>query len=114
MRKELEEILIKDYPTLLNDCGSLSCEDGWFLLIKNLCEELKLYPYLVAVQIKEKFGGLRFYIGSVSATDYNKVYSIIGKYEKLSYATCEKCGNPGEITKGLWLKTLCADCKIKM
>jgi len=81
-----------------------SCGDGWLQLIHDLIEELIAAGWdKHSTQIKEKFGGLRFYIGGGS----EEVWDIISKYEKLSYETCEDCGEPGEIRKGGWWRTLC-------
>jgi hypothetical protein len=57
----------------------------------------------VAVQIKEKFGGLRFYVQA--ATD--KHYNYISFAESMSYRTCEQCGAPGKTYTDGWHKTLC-------
>ena len=57
----------------------------------------------VAVQIKEKFGGLRFYVHA--ATD--KHYNYISFAESMSYRTCEECGAPGKTYTDGWHKTLC-------
>jgi hypothetical protein len=57
----------------------------------------------VAVQVKEKFGGLRFYVQS--ATD--KHYSYINFAESISYRTCEQCGAPGKRYTDGWHTTLC-------
>jgi hypothetical protein len=57
----------------------------------------------VAVQIKEKFGGLRFYVQA--ATD--KHYSYISFAESMSYRTCESCGAPGKTYTDGWHTTLC-------
>jgi len=57
----------------------------------------------VAVQVKEKFGGLRFYVQA--ATD--KHYSYISFAESMSYRTCEECGNPGKTYTDGWHMTLC-------
>jgi len=60
-------------------------------------------------QIKEKFGGLRFYINSGS----KEIHEIISRYEELSYEICEVCGETGEIRKDCgwhgsrWYKTMC-------
>lgn len=57
----------------------------------------------VIQQIKEKFGGLRFYIyGGTDTTGYYIEFA-----ELLSYRTCEVCGAPGERRTGGWIKTLC-------
>lgn len=57
----------------------------------------------VAFQVKEKFGGLRFYVQA--ATD--KHYSYINFAESMSYKTCEVCGSPGERYTDGWHTTLC-------
>jgi hypothetical protein len=57
----------------------------------------------VASQIKEKFGGLRFYVNG--ATD--KHWSYISFAESMSYSTCEECGAPGKRYTDGWHKTLC-------
>lgn len=59
-------------------------------------------------QVKEKFGGLRFYTGpTTKAMD-----DLIDEAEKLSYKTCETCGEPGKTgaPTGFWLLTLCDRC----
>jgi hypothetical protein len=57
----------------------------------------------VAVQVKEKFGGLRFYVQA--ATDRH--YNYISFAESMSYRTCEQCGAPGKRYTDGWHQTLC-------
>jgi hypothetical protein len=57
----------------------------------------------VAVQVKEKFGGLRFYVDR--ATD--KHYGYITFAESMSYRTCEECGAEGRHYGIGWHRTLC-------
>jgi hypothetical protein len=57
----------------------------------------------VAVQVKEKFGGLRFYVQA--ATDEH--YNYISFAESMSYRTCEQCGAPGKTYTDGWHTTLC-------
>ena len=57
----------------------------------------------VASQVKEKFGGLRFYVQA--ATDNH--YQYISFAESMSYRTCESCGNPGKTYTDGWHTTLC-------
>lgn len=64
-------------------------------------EEASKVP--VAVQVKEKFGGLRFYVQA--ATD--KHYNYISFAESMSYKTCEECGAPGKTYTDGWHMTLC-------
>lgn len=89
-------------PITTNIC---SCGDGWLQLIHDLIEELLAAGWDKHItQIKEKFGGLRFYIGSGT----EEIFDIISKYENLSYETCEVCGETGELRKDLgWYRTLC-------
>lgn len=101
-------------PILTADFFSLS--EGWYGLIKDLIDELITVGWNKKVtQVKEKFGGLRFYIPSGHVVDdkwveikvpeaYN---AIISKYEKLSYSVCEKCGKNGVVRSGPWIRTLC-------
>jgi hypothetical protein len=57
----------------------------------------------VASQVKEKFGGLRFYVNG--ATD--KHWNYISIAENFSYRTCEECGSPGKTYTDGWHRTLC-------
>ena len=57
----------------------------------------------VASQVKEKFGGLRFYTGP--ATD--KHYHYITFAESMSYRTCEECGKPGTYYPFGWHHVAC-------
>jgi len=58
----------------------------------------------IAVQVKEKFGGLRFYVSGASENHYN----YISFAESMSYRTCEQCGSPGKLYTDGWRKTLCS------
>ena len=64
-------------------------------------EEASKVP--VASQVKEKFGGLRFYVQA--ATD--KHYQYISFAESMSHRTCEQCGAPGKTYTNGWHQTLC-------
>jgi hypothetical protein len=59
-----------------------------------------------AAQVKEKFGGLRFYM--TSGTD--EIFDLIEEAEALSCKTCEECGKPGEERPGGWIHTHCDPC----
>lgn len=60
-------------------------------------------PQVVAMQVKEKFGGLRFYVNHGD----NTIYSYIEFAESMSYRTCEECGTPGKTYTDGWHVTLC-------
>jgi len=59
---------------------------------------------VVALQVKEKFGGLRFY---VSGGDQYTA-GLIWLADHLSTMICEECGAPGLQTGSDWIKTRCA------
>ena len=78
--------------------------EGWYPMVKTIIDELITLGWNRKIsQVKEKFGGLRFY--AVDIPDGGDV--IIAKYETLSYKTCETCGKEGSRRKGDWIKTLC-------
>lgn len=54
-------------------------------------------------QVKEKFGGLRFYFQG--GDDY--CYGMLSMAEAWASVTCEVCGAPGQERPGGWVKTLC-------
>ena len=47
---------------------------------------------VIAIQVKEKFGGLRFYYSG--GDDY--IRGLVDMAESMSYKTCEVCGSPGK------------------
>jgi hypothetical protein len=88
----------------------ITCSKGWDSLIFNLIKELVNVGWNKEIcQVKEKWGGLRFYTNGLT----DKQSYIINKYEKLSYDTCESCGSTEHIgqTDG-WVSTLCINCAI--
>jgi len=68
------------------------------------------YPQIVASQVKEKFGGLRFYVEGAT----ERQYAVISFIESLSYQVCENCGSMKDIgqTQG-WISTICKECNDK-
>lgn len=58
---------------------------------------------VIAVQIKEKFGTLRFYTSG--GDDY--VYGVLAMAESMSAVLCEECGKPGITRTDGWHRTLC-------
>lgn len=80
---------------------------GWHKLVEKLIEDLfELGWDGCLLQIKEKFGGLRFYIAEGS----DAIFDRINEAEDESYQTCEVTGEPGELRSDLgWIKTLCEE-----
>lgn len=96
---------------------TFECSDGWFQLLWDLSTKidahLKSHPELKKhfspTQVKEKFGGLRFYFyGGDEVID-----KYVEEAEELSYTICELCGKPGKPNKEGWIKTLCPKCRKK-
>jgi hypothetical protein len=128
MRDVLEQELYLRYSWLearnvwtgvkLGYCFPMECGDGWYKHIYGLCREIEGYykekgadiNSLLIYQIKEKFGGLRFYVGNV----IEGTFEIIERYENESEEVCEECGEEGKIRVNYgWLKCLCASCRDK-
>lgn len=87
-----------------NAFGLQMCEDIREALLNEGGKEL-LNSYQI-MQIKEKFGTLRWY--DLSAP--KSVHDIIDKYEALSYHTCVNCGKPATKISTGWICPYCDDC----
>ena len=64
---------------------------------------------VMADQVKEKYGSLRYYTNH--GNDY--VYGLISMAEYMSYLTCEKCGTTKNVTQNKtgWISSLCPKCR---
>lgn len=62
---------------------------------------------VVAAQVKEKFGTLRFYYNG--GNEY--IRGLTAMAEAISCRTCESCGAPATQTHGGWIKTICQSCQ---
>lgn len=89
--------------------GYAEVEDGWRDLIVSLVRRLDVIRQrdglsLEVLQIKEKFGGLRFYTSGANG----EALDLIHRAEEMSETICEYCGWPGEIKplRG-WYKCVC-------
>jgi len=94
------------------------CGDGWSDLLYRLCERLeplvrKLNATLdprerfEVLQVKQKLGGLRFYVSHHAAA----IDTEIDRARLSSLRTCERCGRPGTLrNREGWLVTLCDQC----
>ncbi len=111
-------------------CWGFQHGDGWYNIINNLCRCIQHHidstnerrellldenPYniqipdfvqqVVAEQVKEKFGTLRFYYhGGDDIID-----GMVSMAESMSAVTCEECGKPGYQSIGGWIVTLCKE-----
>jgi hypothetical protein len=93
--------------------NTLDHGDGWLDIVDRLDRAItELVPDYQITQVKEKFGGLRYYIGSVPADRFDEVHRLISEAEAESLQTCEKCGSREGVTTssgGYWIRTLCPE-----
>lgn len=96
-----DDTLFLDYFQNMNpDFVRTSRED---ILAGKRREQTQPCEQVVAAQIKEKFGTLRFYVsGGDEAT-----LGMIQMAEAMSARTCEQCGAPGHTGGRGWIRTLC-------
>jgi hypothetical protein len=137
MRQELDKLLCEKYPKMMVNrnksmmettmCWGFECGDGWFNLLNQLMSNIQHYtdwnndnfakgykqykqvPQVTLDQVKEKFGTLRFYYTGGD----EHISGMVRMAESMSAVTCESCGNPGEQTRGGWIKTVCNPCNQK-
>jgi hypothetical protein len=88
---------------------NIYCDEGWWNLIALCDKELALIdPLYTVFQIKEKFGGLRYYYNPSNPSQRDKMDTVVRKYEKVCSMTCEKTGKHGYLMINGWghMKTL--------
>jgi hypothetical protein len=135
MREELDKALCEKYPKIFRNrhgdmketcmCWGLCCGDGWYDLIDKMCHLLQFqtdnngYPQVVAEQVKEKWGELRFYYSIEKSDDDRKVGYVEGIIDFATSMTrmiCEDCGSTHQ--NGIrplpsWYRSLCDKCTEK-
>lgn len=96
--------------------------EGWKKAFgEQICEEIQklleeadyVYKYRI-LQIKEKFGGLRWYDNTVPESIRERLNAIITKYEDLSERTCVNCGAPATKISTGWISPWCDKCAEKI
>jgi hypothetical protein len=116
-----EQKLKEKHPKMFaQNYGGVCVEPGWWPILESLCNQIHHHvewkqaqkekygrgegcPDVVVVQIKEKFGGLRFYYEGGD----EHVSGMVRMAESWAARTCEECGHPGRSRNGSWIKTLC-------
>ena len=127
MNKKNTLKLMKDFPLLYGKPNplygiklkfpfSFDVDDGWFDLIYQLSKDIQRVidntpdhslDDFVILQIKEKFGGLRYYVGAYT----REIGDLIDEVEKKADHTCEICGKEGKLSsRAGWYKTVCKKC----
>lgn len=98
--------------------GGIDCGDGWRPLIEFLYDRAEEYSCISVAQVKEKFGGLRFYFDHDIDCDKDDCCDQMSRYVdiigRVSYKICEQCGAYGELRRKYndgsergWILTLC-------
>jgi hypothetical protein len=105
----------KSYPKMYaGKYGGFAVGKGWYPIIERLSSniqqhlewknrESQVVPQVIVEQIKEKFGGLRFYY---QGGDDN-VAGMVRMAEAWADVACEDCGGIGKRRGGGWVRTLC-------
>lgn len=111
-------------------CWGFETGDGWYNLIDRMCNLIQHHideqnkrrelliesnPYdiqvpdlveqVVAAQVKEKYGTLRFYYDGGD----NYIRGVVNMAETMSGATCDVCGNAGKMNKRGWVSVRCRE-----
>jgi hypothetical protein len=123
--KRMEE----KYPEMFSQpYGGFAIGKGWWPIIESLCGQISSYtkwknntreallkdnpnnfdipdavPQVTVAQIKEKFGGLRFYYDGGN----EHISGMVRMAEIWADKSCETCGAPGTSGGKGWIKTLC-------
>lgn len=91
---------------------------GWIHIIAKLHNAIFfMNPNYKLAQVKQKFGGLRYYVDLHFDDDQDPtlpteiINVLIRHAEELASQTCEECGEPGKLNKSKpWIKTVCDNC----
>lgn len=126
---QFEEKITNAFPKMFSKpYGGFAVGPGWWPIIESLCRNIQEYidnrertrevllknnPYNIKIpdaipqvevaQIKEKFGGLRFYYNG--GDEY--IDGMVRMAESWAGNTCEECGVLGKLRMGGWIRTLC-------
>lgn len=113
-------------------CWGFEHGDGWYNIINALCNNMQSHidwshkqnawdlkwnqehpdeqrpvrepvAQVVVIQVKEKFGSLRFYYQGGDDT----ISGMVRMAESMSAVMCEECGAPAETRGPGWIRTLC-------
>lgn len=131
MSQERRQKLFDDYPKLFAKRNltpedrrrypitwGLEHGDGWLTIVEELCKLIQHHidqeqkknpdsPQIEILQVKEKFGSMRFYTSH--SDDY--INGLISMAEHMSGKTCESCGNPGTMRGKGWMRVRCEPCE---
>jgi hypothetical protein len=109
--KQMEE----RFPKMFADpYGGFCCGEGWWPILEALCGQIQhhidwknktseVVPQVTVAQIKEKFGGLRFYYDGGD----DEINGMVRMAESWAARSCETCGNRATKQTTGWIKNLC-------
>jgi hypothetical protein len=118
------DIIRQECPRLYKDGIIFECADGWYEIVHDLSIKIEkiLEDYaerhkvpegeefaeieMFAIQVKEKYGTLRFYM----STSTDEIQNLIDDAEALSSQTCENCGSPAKMRGIHWYEVKCDKC----
>lgn len=94
--------------------GGFAVGEGWWPIIESLCANIQSHtdwknknseviPQVVVMQVKEKFGGLRFYYEGGD----EQIQGMVTMAETWASASCEDCGAPATKQTSGWIKNVC-------
>lgn len=107
-----DKIIVVDYRSLCKDDEEMEWKLNKYGIrsLPSWDEETKTYTRnenprhsVYASQVKEKLGGLRFYLSMGS----DEMYDLCHEAENKSYEICETCGEPGVLRDSGWIITAC-------
>jgi hypothetical protein len=115
---EFAERMEQKYPKMFSQpYGGFAIGSGWWPIIEALCSNIQHYldwinknhekhpvvEQVVVAQIKEKFGGLRFYYDGGDA----EISGMVRMAESWAGHSCEDCGSPATKQTRGWIKNVC-------
>jgi len=140
--KEFDKYMCETYPNIFRErtmpmnqtcmCWGFSIGKGWYAILDRLCDKLQVIEKVSGVaviftQIKEKFGGARYYyrLEYKKGKNINPIYyaiyadmigALIHAAENKSDSTCAECGDCRfeMITIGSWVYDVCEKCFPKL
>ena len=117
MDADLQKQLYDRYPLIFQErvlpmtetamCWGIETGNGWYHLIDGLCAQLQREtdqdgaPQIIATQVKEKFGTLRFHTREAN----ERQSAMIDLASELSSRICDQCGAPGQLRTSGWHAT---------
>ena len=102
MKPELANKLFDTFPKIFKQSGmigSIDCPDSWYTIISTACYLIqqecdRTGSQVAAVQVKEKYGTLRFYTHNSSPF----IDGVLDMAEEMTTLVCASCGTTKDLT----------------